>query len=50
MMTISSTIYHFLLDSVLNFQSTSVETISPIVQEGDNVFYRFGGAAISDML
>ena len=50
MMTISSAIYHFLLDYVSNFQSTSVETVSPIVQEGDDVYYRFGGAAISDML
>jgi len=50
MMTISSAIYHFLLDCVSHFQITSAESISPTVQEGDDVYYRFGGAAISDML
>jgi len=50
MMTISSAIYHFLLDYISNFQSNSAEIVSPTIQEGDDVYYRSGGAAISDML
>ena len=50
MMTISSAIYYCLLDHVSTFQSGSLEKTNPTVQEGDDVYYRFGGAAISDML
>ena len=31
------------------FQSISAEIVSPTVQKGNNLYYRFGGAAISDM-
>jgi len=51
MMTVSSAIYQFLLDHASNFQSAGFKKASPTtVQEGDDVYYRFGGAAISDML
>ena len=54
MMTITATIYRVLLDCVLNFQeSLTTPNGSVAVSEytdGDDVYYRFGGAAICDML
>lgn len=52
MMTISSALYHYLLDHVNCFQSDRLSATSSTTQEadGDDVYFRFGGAAISDML
>ena len=52
MMTISSALYHFLFSHVNHFKSHSFSTTSSTSQEtdGDDVYFRFGGAAISDML
>ena len=52
MMTVSSAIYHYLLDHIARFQSNTPEKISSksTTMEGDDVYYRFGGAALSDML
>lgn len=53
MMTISSSLYHCLMDHIAYFQSGgSASTTNSTTQEadGDDVYYRFGGAAISDML
>ena len=52
MMTISSALYHCLLDHVNCFQCNSFSTTSSTTQEadGDDVYFRFRGAAISDML
>lgn len=50
MMTISSAIYHCLLERISSFQCPSLEKTSLTVEEGDDVCYRFGGAAIADML
>ena len=49
MLTVSSAIYHFLLDFVASFQN-STPTTGKLEVDGDNVYYRFGGGALSDML
>lgn len=53
MIMLSSVIYELLLDYAANFQS-SLEAYegpsSSVMPDGDDVYYRFGGAAISDML
>ena len=51
MMTISSTVYHFLLDHVARFQQKFLqpETIR-IEADDDGVYYRFGGATLCSML
>ena len=48
MITVSSAIYHFLLDFITNSQNST--TTDNCEEDGDDVFYRFGGSAISDML
>ena len=53
MMNISSVVYSALLEHVSNHHSTpSIETESPVetVIDGDDVYYRFGGAALCEML
>ena len=52
MMTISSSLCHCLMDHIAYLQSCSASTTSSSTQEvdGDYMYYRFGGAAISDML
>ncbi|XP_065907351.1 uncharacterized protein [Dysidea avara] len=56
MMTISSALYHCLLGHVNHFQSNNSSTTSSSnksttqVADGDDVYFRFGGAAISDLL
>ena len=53
MMTLSSVVYSALLEHVSNHHSTpSIETESPVetVIDGDDVYYRFGGAALCEML
>jgi len=54
MMTISSTIYRMLLECVKSFQDflTAIDAIATTSEytDGDDVYYRFGGAAICDML
>lgn len=52
MMTVSSVIYHYLLDHITRFQSNTLEQTSSksTTMDGDDVYYRFGGAALSDML
>lgn len=52
MMTISSAIYYYLLDHVENFQSDASKETTPETKttDSDDVYYCFGGAAISDML
>jgi len=59
MMTITSAVYQFLLQYVENFQnglhnivedSSSPLPTSQPAADGDDVYYRFGGAAICDML
>jgi len=48
---ILSTVYHFLLDHVAQFQRKLVnpETIT-IVADEDGIYYRFGGATLCSML
>ena len=55
MMLVSSTIYDFLLEYSKNFQNTIHQTEMPSIaltteSDTDDVYYRFGGAAICDML
>ena len=51
MMTVSSTVYHFLLDHVVRFQQKSVESETVTIEtDDDGVFYRFGGATLCSML
>ena len=54
MMTVSSTIYRVLLERVMSFQeslkATNAVATSREYTDGDDVYYRFGGAAICDML
>ena len=52
MMTISSSLYHCLMVHIAYLRSGSASTTSSSTQEadGDYVYYRFGGAAITDML
>ena len=50
MMTISSAIYHFLLDCVVHSSSSTTSSDGNCEQDDDSVYYRFGGGAISDML
>lgn len=51
MMIVSSTVYNFLLDHVARFQQEFVqpETVT-IETDEDDVYYRFGGAALCNML
>jgi len=49
MMTVSSAIYHFLLDCVVHSSSGKARD-SNCEEDDDGVYYRFGGGAISDML
>ena len=54
MMTITATIYRVLLEPVVSFQesltATNTVTTAREFTDGDDVYYRFGGAAICDML
>ena len=54
MMTITATIYRVLLERVMSFQEslTATNTVATAREytDGDDVYYRFGGAAICDML
>jgi len=54
MMTISSTLYRVLLERVMSFQDSLIATNTVATaseyKDGDDVYYRFGGAAICDML
>ena len=54
MMTITGTIYRVLLECVMSFQesltATNTVTTAREYTDGDDVYYRFGGAAICDML
>ena len=54
MITISATIYKVLLERVSSFQRSLSTTVATAVdggyRDGDNVYYRFGGAAICEML
>ena len=52
MITISSVIYNFLLEHVAHFQTDMEASTSSltITDDSDDVHYRFGGAAICDML
>ena len=54
MMTVSSTIYRVLLECVTSFQESLVTTDATAItngyEDGDDVYYRFGGAAICEML
>ena len=55
MMLVSSTIYDFLLEYSKNFQNKIHQAevpsiISTVEPDTDDVYYRFGGAAICDML
>ena len=54
MMTITSTIYRVLLESVMNFQesltATNAVATASEYKDGDDVYYRFGGATICEML
>ena len=49
MLTVSSAIYHFLLDFIASFHNTT-PTAGNVKADGDDVYYRFGGSALSDML
>jgi len=55
-LTVSSAIYHFLLDFIASFQNNTPaiqlnsEVDATLEMDGDDVYYRFGGAALSDML
>ena len=47
MITVSSTVYHFLLEHVTRFQKQLVESGSVTIgTDEDGVYYRFGGAAL----
>ena len=51
MITVSSTVYHFLLEHVTRFQKQLVESGSVTIgTDEDGVYYRFGGAALCSML
>ena len=56
MLTVSSAIYHFLLDFIASFQNNTPaiqlnsEVDATLEMDGDDVYYRFGAAALSDML
>ena len=54
MMTITATIYRVLLERVMSLQEslTATNTVATAREftDGDDVYYRFGGAAICDML
>ena len=49
MMTVSSAIYHFLLDRVVHSSSGKARD-SNCEEDDGGIYYRFGGGAISDML
>jgi len=54
MITITATIYTVLLEHVMSFQesltATNIVTKASEYTDGDDVYYRFGGAAICDVL
>ena len=51
MITVSAVIYNFLLEHVAHFQTDKeTSTSSVVLADSDDVHYRFGGAAICDML
>lgn len=54
MITISATIYKVLLERVSSFQRSLTTTVATAedsdYKDGDDVYYRFGGAAICEML
>lgn len=50
MITVSAVIYNFLLEHVAHFQTVTGTASSVTLADSDDVHYRFGGAAICDML
>ena len=52
MMTVSSAIYHYLLDYIARLQVNAPKQTcrKSTIMDGDDVYYRFGGAALADML
>ena len=57
MLAVSSRLYRFLLDQVSSFQdsliekcTTEIDQTSSSITDGDDVYYRFGGATICSML